>query len=280
MPRIARLSLFGFAVLLASGPVLAQTPSPDAPPAAMASAAAPEQDPNAAKARAVLDAMIQALGGDHWLNLQNRYIEGRIAAFYHGKPTGATVQYWQWDTPYAERIDLNEGKKDKRNWTQIYTDRQCWEITFRGKRPIEKDPCAAALRSRAHSIETAVRVWMRDPNTILMYEGQSLAGRHLAEQVTLLNDQNDSITIQVDSQTHLPLRRSWSWRDPVYKDKNTDAEEYDDYHVIDGIPTPFTVTRTHNGDDTQQRYVFKAAYNVPLPPDGFDVDAIAARWQK
>ena len=34
----------------------------------------------------------------------------------------------------------------------------------------------------------------------------------------------------MDVQTHLPLRRSFQWRDPLYKDKNTDAEEYDDYH--------------------------------------------------
>ena len=39
----------------------------------------------------------------------------------------------------------------------------------------------------------------------------------------------------MDTQTHLPLRRTFQWRDPVYKDKNLDAEEYDDYHTIDGI---------------------------------------------
>ena len=44
--------------------------------------------------------------------------------------------------------------------------------------------------------------------------------------------------------------------------------------------TPFTITRLHNGDMTQQRFIFKAAYNVPLPPEGFDVDAVAARIHK
>jgi hypothetical protein len=280
MRTISRLCLPGFALLMACGLLQAQAPSPDAPPTSSVAATAPTQDPSAAKARAVLDAMIQALGGQRWLNLQNRYVEGRIAAFYQGKPTGATVRYWQWDTPAATRVDLTESKKDKHNWTQVFTGGQCWEITFRGKNPIAKDQCASINRSRDHSIETAVRVWMKDPSTILMYEGQSLAGRHLAQQVTLLNAENDSITIQVDADTHLPLSRSWSWRDPVYKDKNEDAEEYDDYHVIDGLPTPFTITRTHNGDETQQRFIFKAAYNVALPPNGFDVDAIAARWKK
>ncbi len=47
---------------------------------------------------------------------------------------------------------------------------------------------------------------MKDPNTILIYEGQHLAERHLAEQVTLISPQNESITILMDAQTHLPLR--------------------------------------------------------------------------
>lgn len=258
----------------------AQAPSPDAPPASTAAANSGTQDPSATKARAVLDAMVQALGGQRWLSQQNRYVEGRIAAFYQGKPTGATIRYWEWTTPTAERIDLTEGKKDKHTWSQVFTGQQCWEVTFRGKNPLPKDQCASAIRSREHSIDAAVRVWMKDPDTILMYEGQSLAGAHLADQVTLLNAENDSITLRVDAGTHLPLSRSWTWRDPVYKDKNEDSEEYADYHVIDGLPTPFTITRTHNGDDTQQRFILKAGYNVPLPPNGFDADAIAARWQK
>jgi hypothetical protein len=260
----------------------AQNQSPDAPPPT-SSVAAPttsEEDTSSKKAREALNQMVQALGGDLWLNQQNLYIDGRIAGFYQGKPTGATVRYWDWRTPTEERIDLTETSKDKHNWTQIFTGKYCWEITFRGKLPIPKDQCAEAIRRRDHSIEAAVRVWMKDPSTVLMYEGQSLAERHLAQQVTLLNGDNDSITIQIDAMSHLPLRRTYYWRDPLYKDKNEEVEEYDDYHNIAGIQTPFTITRLHNGDMTSQRFVFKAAYNVPLPPDGFDADAVAARTHK
>ena len=256
-------------------------PSPDAPPSSsVASAASTTQDPSAAKARTVLEAMIQALGGTRWLNAQNSYTEGRLAAFYHGKPTGATIRYWAWDTPTAARMDLTEKKKDKHDWIQIYTGNACWEITYRGKKPIPKDQCEEALRRRDHSIESVARVWMKDPSTVLMYEGQSLAGRHLADQVTLLNAQNDSVTLQIDADTHLPLRRSYSWRDPVYRDKNEDVEEYDDYHTIDGLPTPFTISRFKNGDETQQRFVFKAAWNQALSPEMFDPDKAAARFSK
>lgn len=255
--------LFAPLLLICALPVCAQTPAASTPS-------------NADKAHAALNAMVQALGGNRWLSVQNSYVEGTVAAFYESKPTGVNVRYWQWNTPSEERIDLNEKTHDHLNWIQIYTGQQCWEITYQGKKAMAKDVCDSAIRRRDHSIEMAVRVWLKNPNTLAIDDGTSLAERHLAEQVTLIDEGNDAITIQMDAETHLPLSCSWTWRDPVYHDKDTDVEEYAEYHLIDGIQTPFTITRLHNGDMVQQRFVLKAAYDVPLPPDGFNTDAIAA----
>lgn len=236
------------------------------------------QDANSRKARAALDAMVQALGGDRWLNLQNTYIEGRTSGFYQGKPTGAIGDfYWYHVFPDKDRVELTK----KRDVVDIFLGKnEGWEITYRGKRALPPEEKDDFFRRRDHSIETAIKVWMNDPGTMLLYDGQSLAERHLADQVTLISSTNDSITIQMDADTHLPLRRTFQWRDPVYKDKNEDVEEYDDYHVVDGIPTPFGITRFHNGDMTNQRFIYKAAYNVQLPSNAFDVDATTAKIKK
>lgn len=235
------------------------------------------QDAGAKKAHDLLNAMIQAMGGERWLSLQNTYIEGRTSGFYQGKPTGMIGDFYWWHVfPSQDRVDLSK----KHDVIEIFDGQQGWEITYRGKSPMPKDQVDDFIRRRAHSIETIVKVWMKDPGTMYLYEGQTLAERHLADQVTLISSANDSVTIQMDADTHLPLRRTFQWRDPVYKDKNEEVEEYDDYHTIDGIPTPFTITRFHNGDETNQRYVYKAAYNVPLPPDGFNVDGLASKIRK
>jgi len=136
------------------------------------------------------------------------------------------------------------------------------------------------LRRRDHSIETAMKVWLKDPKTILIYEGQRLAERHLAEQVTLISPQNEAITILIDEQTHLPLRRTFEWRDPEYHDKNADSEEYDDYHVVQGFLTPFTISRLKNDEITRQYFVSKVVFNQSLPGDFWDVDAEARRVKK
>jgi hypothetical protein len=121
---------------------------------------------------------------------------------------------------------------------------------------------------------------MKDPKTILIYEGQHMAERHMAEQVTLISAGNESITIQMDVQTHLPLARSFEWRDPVYKDKNTDVEEYADYHDIDGFPTPYSITRMHNGEMARQIYIDRVQYNRDLAPSFWDIDAVAGKIKR
>ena len=232
---------------------------------------------NAQKARATLDAMVQALGGNAWLALKDESFEGRTSGFYQGKPTGAITDYFDYRRfPDQERVELGK----KRDVVEIFTGQSGWEVTYRGKRALPQDQVEDYLRRRDHSIDTAVRIWLKDPKTVLLYGGQNLVERHLTDTVTLISSSNDSITIQMDAQDHLPLRRSFQWRDPLYKDKNEEAEEYDDYHTVNGFPTAFAITRFHNDDMTNQRFLYRANYNTNLPDSMFDPDLASRKIKK
>lgn len=259
-------------VLLVAAPIAmrAQTPRPASP-------ATDDAAKNAAKARAVLDAMVQAMGGDAWLNMKNQYREGHIAAFFHGTPDLGTTKFYETHAwPDHDRTEFTT----HRDVVQFYIGRQGWEVTYRGKKALPADQLDDYLRRRDHSVETAVKVWMKDPKTILVYEGQQLAERHLADTVTLISAQNEAITIQVDAQTHLPLRRVFQWRDPEYHDKNTDAEEYDGYRAVNGIPTPYTISRFKNDEMVRQIFIDKVTFNQDLPANFWDVDAVTHRIKK
>lgn len=232
---------------------------------------------NARHARMVLDAMVQALGGQAWLNQKNQMRQGQAAAFFHGKPSGGTTEYWEFHSwPDHDRIEYTR----HRDVVQFYLGRAGSEVTYKGKAPLPQEQVDDFLRRRDHSIESAIKLWLNDPRTILIYEGQRLAARHLADQVTLISADNEAITILTDVQTHLPLRRTFEWRDPVYNDKNLDAEEYDDYHSIDGFPTAFTITRFKNDDMTRQFFLQHTSYNQELPADFWSVDAAERRIKK
>jgi len=88
------------------------------------------------------------------------------------------------------------------------------------------------------------------------------------------------VTLELDAETHRPLRRSFEWRDPLYRDKNLEAEEYDDYHALNGIWTPFSVVRYHNGDMISQRFLYNAVYSGPIPAEMFSVGAAVRRLRR
>jgi hypothetical protein len=232
---------------------------------------------NAQQARKALDAMVQALGGDAWLNLKNEEREGHIAAFFHGQPDVGTTLFWEFHAwPDSDRLEYTK----HRDVVQLYLGRVGTEVTYKGAKPLPVEQVDDYLRRRDHSIETAVKVWLKDPKTILIYEGQRMSERHLAEQVTLISADNESITIQTDVQTHLPLSRTFQWRDPVYKDKNTDREEYADYHTVNGLPMSYSITRMKNDEMVRQLYIDKVSFNQNLPADIFSIDAAVKKIKK
>lgn len=268
------------ATLLAGPALLAQVaPGPvDAPPQGPATVPMDStQKASDAKDRALLDAMVKALGGDKWLNLPGFMINGRTSAFYKGKPTGATADFESYHA-YPDKDRTVLGKKH--DVVEILTGNEGWEVTYKGKSPIPQKDVEDAVRRRNHSVEIAIRQWLKDPATLLIDGGQTTVERHLVDRVTLLSSENDNITLELDAQSHLPVRRTFEWRDPLYKDKNTDADEYDNYHDVSGIQTPFTVTRFHNDEMTNQRFVYSAVYGGVVPADMFDPNVAMMKLDK
>lgn len=232
---------------------------------------------NQQKAHAVLAATIQALGGLAWLHLRTSRSQVRIASFFQGTPTGevseatVAVELPSADLTSKQRIDLDKG-----HVVQIFSGGTGWEITYKGKKSLPAEKLESYLRWRKNSLGTVLREWYENPATVLMDQGPSQIERQPVEKITLINSANDAVTLDVDTDTHLPLRLSFDWRDPQFHDKNLDAVEYDNYHRIDGIATPFTMTRTHNGEIVYQRFLLRVEYNVALRNDLFDPDQAAA----
>ena len=86
---------------------------------------------NAQQARAALDAMVQAMGGQAWLDMKNKMSEGHIAAFFQGNPDLGTTQiyeYHQW--PDHDRIEVTK----HRDVVEFFIGREGWEVTYRGKK--------------------------------------------------------------------------------------------------------------------------------------------------
>ena len=268
------------AMAVLSGASLQMHAQASAIPSAQAGPEAQPASGELSKGRTKLNEMVKALGGDAWLNRQNWVFEGRAATFYKGQPHEGAPQFEEYyrAAPFAERVIVitHSGifiATDHKDIAEVWTSDNGYELTYKGKRPLPEKDVQDYMRRRAHSLETVVRDWLSKPDTIVTYEGTNMVNRRLAEQIGILTAKNDAVTVELEEGTHLPLSISFQWRDPLYKDLNTDEIQYDDYHLVQGIQTPYAVTYLHNGDMTQQRFFTKITYNQPLPNDLFDPDA-------
>lgn len=233
--------------------------------------------------RQLIDEMVTALGGEAWLNRQDMEQRGQSAAFFQGQPNGFIIQFKldrQFpgsNRPEALRLGfltdrgmIKPGKKI--DVVQIWRDNTGYEITYKGKNTLPKEQVEDFYRRRAHSIESVVHDWIKAPGVMILYEGTSMVERRMADKVTILSANNDAVTLELDVNTHLPLSRSFQWRNITFKDYDHDVEEYDDYHTIQGLPTPFAITRYHNGEMNAQTFITSAQYNTGLAQDLFNPD--------
>jgi hypothetical protein len=269
----------------AARPILAQ--ARDIPSAGPTHAQGETQEQ---RGRKLLDQMLEALGGDAWLNRHNVRFLGHAGRFFQGAPNGIVIdftttrQFANGDRPYAERIGFITDKSmilpgKKIDIVQIWIDNTGNEITYKGNSKLPKDQVEDYYRRLDHSIESIYRVWLKSPGVMVIDEGSTMVERRLTERVSILSSNNDAVTVDIDSATHLPRRRTFEWRNATFKDLDEDAEEYDDYHTIQGLPTAFTISRYHNGDLSSQIFYTKVEYDVDLPPDTFNPDVLLKKKQ-
>jgi hypothetical protein len=263
--------------LAAAAPTLARAQA-SALPSAQTTADAQAVD----RGTKLIALMIQALGGDAWLHRQDWEIQGRTASFYKGKPHDEVPRFEEYyrTHPFGERVViishggaltmLGLPGKDISDVAEVWTPDNGFELTYKGSTPLPKKDVEEYQRHRAHSLDTVVNDWLHQPGVELTYEGADTESRHLTDKVSVLTPGNDVVTLQLDAGTHLPLSLTYQWRDPIYHDLNREIEQFDDYHTVQGIATPYTVTRLHNGDMVAQRFVTRVAYNLNLPAELFD----------
>ena len=75
-------------------------------------------------------------------------------------PNAGTTKYWEYHAwPDHDRIEYTEASR----LVSFYVGRAGWEVTYKGKAPLPQEQVDDYLRRRDHSIETVVKLWLKDP---------------------------------------------------------------------------------------------------------------------
>lgn len=244
-------------------------------PSSSSASSVPSDQQNARQARAIVDQGIKALGGQTYLTWRTQNAEGRGYSFHHGQPNSLGTLFWRFrQYPDKERVELTK----KRDVIDIFDGNKGYEVTFRGVRDLEpKEELAPYLRRQHYALDIVLRQWLNQPGVAFFYDGRTVAAEKEADQVTIMNAKNEGVTLYFDVNTHLPVKKTFTWRDPSDRQRNTEDEIYDNYRPIQGIMTAYDVTRMFNGEMSAQVFLNAASYNQDYPADFFNPQAAAKR---
>ncbi len=232
----------------------------------------------------LLDEMLKALGGDAWLNRGTVYTEGSVASFFRGTPTGSVVRFDEYKKLAANgsaeqtRMEYLTVKGMimpgmKKDVLHIWTADNGYEVTFKGRTTLPAPQVQEYMRRRAHSLDEVVKVLAKSPGVAIVAEGTGMRDRIPIDKVTVLTANNDAVTLELSQETHLPVERSFEWRNEQFKDHDVDEEVYGDWRMIQGIATPMNMTRYKDGDMASQTFYTKVKYGDAMGPELFNPDA-------
>ena len=255
----------------------AQAAAPSTPPNWPTAQFAATKDPSVQTALQILNAMIRALGGEDYLNIRDMKSEGRAYGFYHGQPSTLGIQFWRfWEWPDKDRVELTK----QRDVIELNIGDKGYEITYKGTATQDPKQLEDYLRRREHSLEWVIRRWLPAPGTMILYSGPAMVEQDLADQVTILNANNDSVTLSINPRSHLPVRKTYSWRDPNDRMLDEESEVFGNYRLIQGIQTPLSTVRNLNGEMSGQRFMTTVTYNSGFPATMFEPKGLTYNPQK
>lgn len=235
----------------------------------------PEQ--SAAKAKAILQQAIDALGGPTYLNVHDVTCIGRLSQFGHSGELngfGHFIDYAQ--PPFKDRTE----NLPKRNIITVFNGDKGWELDRGGVSEATITDLATNQEDIKKDIDNILRHRIHEQGMIFRYGGLDVVDYQESDWVELVDSDNRTFRIAIARTTHLPVRKVVDTRNANTRMRNEEIEYYSNYHPIDGIQTPYQITRERNGIKVYQVFFDKYEYNTNVADSFFTKESLEERWEK
>jgi hypothetical protein len=237
----------------------------------------PEQ--SAAKAKALLQEMIQALGGNAYLNVKDSTCRGRLGSFGHsGALSGYDVFLDLVKLPDKDRQEMSK----KRNIIYVTNGNQGWVLDRGGVSAEPADQIADNQRELQLDLDYILRFRLNEPGMIFHYDGTDVVDLKEADWVEIDDPQGHEIRIAIAKLTHLPIRKEVAMRDPVTHMRTEEVDYYSNFQSVDGVTMYFQQTRFRNGMKVFQVFYDPdgCKFNTGLQDSLFTKESLEQRWSQ
>jgi hypothetical protein len=234
-------------------------------------------DQSSAKAKQILQQAIAGLGGPAYLNVKDITVEAKLGQFDHsGQLRG-----------YAKIIDIAiPPDKDrtenlpKRNIIEVRNGDKGWDLDRGGVSEATITDMATSQEDTKKDIDNILRHRIHEPGMIFRYGGLDVVDYEESDWVELVDSENRTFRIAISRSSHLPIRKVVDTRDANTRMRSEEIEYYSNYHPINGIQSPFQITRERNGIKIYQVFFDKFDYNTGVSPELFTKESLDERWEK
>lgn len=229
------------------------------------------------KGKQVVEEAIKALGGERFLQMQNRVESGRAYSFYNEEISGldiATIYTEYLPSQPENGVGVRErqvfGKKQ--DYSVLFLQDQGWDITFRGARPVPDASLKRYLNSTRNNIFYLLRVRYKEPGMEFDYVRSDVLQNVEVVMVDISDAQGQVVHLVFDRLTKLPVRQTFNYVDPETKMRMDESTEYGNYRDVgEGVKMPFSILRERNGLKVYELYANKVSINQALPPKMFEL---------
>jgi hypothetical protein len=232
---------------------------------------------NQERGKRIVDEAIQALGGNTFLQMQDRVERGRAYSFYRDKLTGLSIAkiYTRYlirpDPPQSGFLGVREreafGKKEES--AVLFIEGQGYDVTFRGARPLADDLLERFKESTLRNVFYILRMRLGEPGLILDSRGSDVAENQPVDIVDIVDADNRTITVSFNQITHLPAKQVTYRRDPKSKERIEEMTRFSKYHVADGVMWPYAIQRERDGEKIFQMFSDSVTINNDLTDNLF-----------
>jgi len=231
---------------------------------------------SAAKAKAILQQAIDALGGAAYLNVHNSECSGRYAQFQHSGDIGGYLQIREYrEMPDKSRVEYDP----KALIVNVYAGDKGWSLDRSGVSEAPAADIAEYQEQLKMQMGYVLRNRMNESGLFFRYGGRDVVDLKEADWVEI-GDEGRTLRIAVGRGDHLPIRSLLLQRDPKTGENTERSTFYTSYHLVDGIQTPFRESRYLNGRQVFQVFWESCAYNVDLPADFFTRASLEERFSQ
>jgi len=243
------------------------------------------QTPANVRGKKVIDDAIAALGGDKFLQVQDRVETGRAYSFYRDNLSGLSIAkiYTRYLTvnpaKSAQELGVRERQSFGKNEDSAVVLREDGgaNITYRGPKPLPVEEFDRYRETTLHNIFYIFRQRLHEPGMDFEFVGSDVVDRVPVDIVDVIDAANFTVRVFIHQTTKLPSKQSFSRLDPKTKDRDDEVTRFDRYRDNQGIQWPQQITRERNGDKIYQIFADSVSFNQNLTDDLFTISPLSRK---